>query len=253
MTKAINLTTATFTASEAQGYLPLAAQATIKGKEAIDTAKGKQASAFAVMVAGFASDEAATSEWSFDIRGNNGDVHYHVVCCGTAEFGNDNLEWKRNSQGAISKVAQSAYKAGLQSYFFNLPEPNPAVWTAASRAIPIARAIREEGMTATIENGELKLEGGTSERAEKMRDAKTVAAMKKAVAGETGTNRDKPQNEKSDGEEVQVATPAEVLRAAWSIVAGVTNGEEAICNAALSYARRIAELVAANPDAFADD
>lgn len=252
MVKAINLTTASFTANEAGNYLPLAAQATIKGKAEIDTAKGKQASAFAVMVAGFASDEIATRDWSFDIRGKE-DVHEHVTCTGVNEFGNDSLAWKRNAQGAVSKVAQSAYKAGLQLQFFNLSEPNPAVWTAASRAAPIALAIREEGMTATIENGELKLEGGTSERAAAMRDAKTVAAMKKAVAGETGTNREKHGNEKSEGGEVEVATPAEVLRAAWSIVAGVTNGEEAICNSALSYARRIAELVAANPEAFADE
>lgn len=252
MTKAINLTTATFTANEAGNYLPLAAQATIKGKAEIDTAKGKQASAFAVMVAGFASDEIATREWSFDIRGKE-DVHEHVTCTGVNEFGNDNLAWKRNAQGALSKVAQSAYKAGFQSFLFNLPEPNAAVWTAASRAAPIALAIREEGMTATIENGELKLEGGTSERAEKMRAAKTVAAMKKAVAGETGTNRDKPQNEKSEGGEVEVATPSEILAAAARLIESAAKGDEALGNAALSYARRIAELVAANPEAFADD
>lgn len=252
MSKAINLTTASFTANEAGHYLPLAAQATIKGKAEIDTAKGKQASAFAVMVAGFASDEIATREWTFDIRGKE-DIHEHVTCTGVNEFGNDDLAWKRNAQGAVSKVAQSAYKAGLQACFFNLAEPNAAVWTAASRAAPIALAIREEGMTATIENGELKLEGGTSERAAAMRDAKTVAAMKKAVAGETGTNREKHGNEKSEGGEVEVATPAEITRATVQLVKLIAKGEGDACNATLSNLREIARLVAANPDAFADD
>jgi hypothetical protein len=245
---------ASLTADEAASFLPLAAQAAIKGKADIDTAKAKGAAALAVMVAGFASDEIALSPWTFTIAGKDStDVHTHVACTGFAEFGNDDLEWKRNAEGAVSKVAQSAYKTALQNLFFNLPESNPAVWTMASKAIPMARAIREEGMTATIENGALKLSGGTSERATKMAEAKTLTALGKVAKGEAGTERAAPSHNgeaaKDDG---RLATPAEIMALAARLCDGVAKGEEALSNTALSFARRIAAIVAANPDAFAE-
>jgi hypothetical protein len=243
---------ASLTSVEAASFLPLAAQAAIKGKAEIDSAKAKGAAALAVMTAGFASDEVAERLWSFDITGNAGDVHTHVRCTGLNEFGNDDLEWKRNSEGAISKVAQSAFKTGLQNTFFNLPESNPAVWTMASKAIPMARAIREEGMIATIENGELKLSGGTSERAKAMTEAKSLSALAKVAKGETGSNRAAPNNEAAK-DEGRLATPAEIMALAARLVEGAAKGEEALSNSALSFARKIAALVAANPEAFAED
>jgi hypothetical protein len=230
--------------------LPLAAQAAIKGKATIDSAKAQGAAALAVMVAGFASDGVAALAWAFDIKAN-GDVHTHVECAGVNEFGDTALAWCRNAEGAVSKTAQSAYKAGLQSAFFNLPESVPAVWTMASKAIPMARAIREEGMVAIIESGELKLSGGTGTRADTMRAAKSLAAMAKAATGETGTARAKPSNDKSE-DGARAATPAEVMALATRLCEGVAKGEEALCNSALSFARRIAALVAANPAAFAE-
>jgi hypothetical protein len=244
---------ANLTATEAGAFLPLAAQAAIKGKATIDNAKAQGAAALAVMVAGFASDEMAAHLWAFDIKSSGGDVHSHITCTGTGEFGDTSLAWARNGEGAISKTAQTAYKTGLQTAFFNLPESVPAVWTMASKAIPMARAIREEGMIAVIENGELKLSGGLSPRAAAMREAKSLAALTKSVKGETGTNREAPGNDKSEGEEgARVATPAEVLAMASRLCEGVSKGEEAMNNAALSFARKIAALVAANPEAFAD-
>jgi hypothetical protein len=37
------------------------------------------------------------------------------------------------------------------------------------------------------------------------------------------------------------------------LVEGAAKGEEALSNSALSFARKIAALVAANPEAFAED
>jgi hypothetical protein len=242
---------ASLTSNEAASFLPLAAQAAIKGKADIDSAKAKGAAALAVMVAGFASDEIAEREWSFDIDGKDS-VHTLVRCTGANEFGNDDLAWKRNGEGKVSREAQSAYKTALQHIFFNLPESNAAVWTMASKAIPMARAIREEGMTATIENGALKLSGGTSERATAMTAAKNLSALAKVAKGETGTNQTTPSHEGAKGEEARIATPAEIMALAARLVEGAAKGEEALSNTALSFARKIAKLIAANPEAFAD-
>ena len=253
-----NIARASLTADEAASFLPMAAQAAINGKEAIDTAKGKQASALAVATAGFTADEAALRDWGFDINGKADEVHERVYCTGYNEHGNTDLAWIRNGQGAVSKVAQSAYKAGFQSTFFGLDKPNPAVWTMAGRAVVMARAIRAEGMTAKIVDGKLVLEGGAGEKAEALRAAadKSIAALTKVASGETGTNRAGHGNAKGGegGEgEARVATPSEVLALAARLVEGAAKGEEALAPSALSFARRIAALVAANPEAFADD
>lgn len=248
-----NIARASLSADEAASFLPLAAQAAIKGKADIDAAKAKGAAALAVMVAGFSTDEAAARPWSFDITAS-GDVHTHVECNGFAEHGNTDLAWCRNGEGAVSKVAQSAYKAAFQSTFFGLDQSNPAVWTMASKAVAMARAIRAEGMTATIEGGELKLSGGNGPVADAMREAKTLSALAKVAKGETGTNRAAPGNAKGEGDsEARVATPSEVLAIAARLVEGAAKGDEALSPAALSFARRIAALVASNPEAFAED
>jgi len=243
---------ASLTANEAASFLPLAAQAAIKGKADIDSAKAKGAAALAVMVAGLTDGYMAELPWAFDINGKAGEVHTHVNCIGFVEFGNDNLEWKRNSEGKVSREAQSAYKTAFQNEFFNLPESNAAVWTMASKAIPMARAIREEGMTATIENGALKLSGGNTERATAMAAAKNLSALAKVAKDETGTNRAAPSHNGEGVTEAKVATPEEITRAAVAIVKIIAKGEADACNATLSNLRAIAKLVASNPEAFAD-
>jgi hypothetical protein len=250
-----NLASASLSSVEAGLLLPLAAQAAVKGKAEIDAGKAKGASALAVMVAGLASDEIAKREWAFDIMAK-GEVHYHVGCTGLQEYGETEGAWRYNGEGAISKVSQTAYKTAFQAEFFNLPESVPAVWTMISKAVPMARAIRAEGMIATVEAGELKLTGGTGERADAMRETKSLSALAKVAKGETGTGRETHGNAKGDsaGEgETRAATPSEILSAAFRLVSGVAKGEEAMCNTALDYARRIADLVKANPDAFAGD
>jgi hypothetical protein len=248
-----NIARASLSADEAALFLPLAADAIIKGKEAISTAKDKQASALAVVTAGLTTDEVHDKVWSFDITAS-GDIHTHVDCTGYDEHGNTDLAWMRNGQGAVSKVAQSAYKAAFQSTFFNLTKPNPAVWTMAGKAIAMARAIRAEGMAAYIRDGKLVLEGGTGAKADAMREAKSLAALAKVANGETGSNRDGGHGAgSSEAGGAKVATPAEVLALATRLVEGVAKGEEALSPAALSFARRIATLVASNPEAFAED
>jgi hypothetical protein len=118
----------------------------------------------------------------------------------------------------------------------------------------MARAIREEGMIATIEGGELKLSGGTGERADAMRAAKSLSALAKVAKDETGTNREGHGNAKGgEGEEGRAATPSEIVAAAALLARRAAKGEEALCSAALSGLRAIAALVAKHPEAFAED
>jgi hypothetical protein len=244
-----NIATASMSANEAGSFLPLAAQTAIAGKATVDAGKAKGANALALMVAGFASDDVATRPWDFEVKGSGDDVHTYVEMSGVAEFGGTEGAWRYNGNGGPSRVAQGAYKRALQNTFFNLPDNNPAVWTMASKAIPVALAIREEGMTAAIVAGKLVLEGGHSERADAMRAAKDVSALAKVAKEETGTSRAAPQNAKGETRE---ATPAEICALAAKVARGVAKGETALCNAALSTLRAIASLVAANPEAFAD-
>ena len=183
--------TAALTSYEAAQSLTIAAQAAVEGRAQIDKGKAKGAAALAVMIAGFSDDAAATHEWAFDMKGNDGQVKFHVRCTGTDEFGGTTGEWR-----AEPKKAQTAYKCAFQSEWFGLSAPVAAVWTMASKAVPMALAIRQEGMAARIEAGELKLDGGNTERAKAMREAKSLSALAKVVEGASGTNRDEPQNEK---------------------------------------------------------
>jgi len=229
-----------------------AATAVVTGKALAMQGKAKGASAAAIMVAAFASDEVASHPWAFDILGKGDDAHTYVRCTGTNELGNDDLEWKRNGQGAISRYAETAYKTGLQLEFFNRA-PNASIWTATTNAIGIARAIRAEGMTALVEDGELKLTGGTTEKAEAMRDAKSLAALAKVAKGATGTNRAKPSNDKGEVEgegEVKQLTAFEISRMAVAIVKMIAAGKTDEQNPTLENFRAIARLVASNPKAF---
>ena len=230
MANVTNLMTVSFTASEAAGNLHVAARAAIDGKAQIEAGKNKGAAALAVMIAGFSDDAAAMLPWTFDIMGSDNTVHTHVACTGLQEYGNTDLAWCRNGEGKVSKTAQTAYKTALQKTFFRLPTGIAAVWTMASKAAPIARAIRAEGMIATIEAGTLKLEGGDTDRAKAMREAKTLAALAKACEGASGSNREAPQN--GGGEGGSEAAPAlslsDVLKQACALLRPVAAGNDAL-------------------------
>lgn len=252
------LVTATLSSVEAGLLLPLAAQAARKGKAEIDKGKARGASALAVMIAGLASDEAASRPWSFDIT-VKGDVHHHVETIGYADKGNETASWALNGEGKVSRDAQTAYKTAFQAEFFNLPESVPAVWTMAGKAIDAARAIRAEGMTATIESGKLVLSGGKGKRADAMRAAKSIDALRKAAEGATGTNRDAPQNAKgatgagdAAGDDKAV-TPLELTRTTLALAKLIAKGDAATCNAALENFRAIAALVDKHKAVFAGD
>jgi hypothetical protein len=252
MTKALAVSKATkaqtIKAIDWDAKLREAASDVISGKAQVQEGKDKGASALAVMVEAFASDDVAMRPWAFDIKTGEGDMLTYVRCTGTDEFGNDNLDWKRTAQGGVSRDAQSAYKNNLQLAFFD-SLPNASLWTTASNAILIARAIREEGMTATVEGGKVKLEGGTSDKAKAMREAKSLAALGKVAKDATGSNRAKPANDKQ-ADEGRVATPEEITRATVALVKLIASGEADACNATLSNLRAIAKLIASNPEAF---
>jgi hypothetical protein len=143
----------------------------------------KDNTALSIMVAGFASDDVAKHAWSFSLIDKDSHVRHHVFCTGTNEFGATDLIWMRNGEGKVSRDAQSAFKNGSHHTFFNTPQPVPAVWTMVSKAIPMARAIREDGMTAKVVGGKLVLEGGSGPRAEAMRNAKSLSAFAQIARG----------------------------------------------------------------------
>ena len=232
----INVTeikTASLTSEEAAASLAVAAQAAIQGDDQTKAGKAKGAAAEAVMIAGFSDDSVASREWSFDVTTGKGDVHEHVVTIGYTEFGTETAAWVLNGQGQVSRVAQGAFKRGFHRAMFNLPDAVPAVWTMTGRAILLANAIRNEGMTARIEAGALKLEGGNSDRAKAMREAASLSALRTAAKGAAGSNRDAPQNDKSKGEAgPRAATREEILRAAFAALSEVDAGDGVALNGA---------------------
>jgi ribose/xylose/arabinose/galactoside ABC-type transport system permease subunit len=123
-----------------------------------------------------------------------------------------------------------------------------------TKAIAMAKAITAEGMTATIEGGQLKLSGGNTERATAMAAAKSLAAVAKAAEGKKGTEQ-KGQGARAAAaapEEGKVATPFEVSRFAVALAKLVATGKADACNATLENFRAVAKLVASNPEAFAE-
>ena len=254
-----NILSVTLTAAEAAAELRPAAQAALEGKAEIQKGKARGASALAVTIAALASDAISRRDWTFDIT-VKGQVHEHVKCTGFAEYGNEELAWMRNSEGKVSRDAQGAYALAWHSEFFGLTEKNPAVRTMVNKAVPIARAVREEGMTAKVIDGKLVLSGGKGKRADAMRNAKSLDAMKKAAEGATGTNRDAPQNAKgatgagedSAGED-KAMTPLELTRTALALAKLLAKGDAATCNAALENFRAIAALVDKHKAVFAGD
>lgn len=241
---------ANLTASEASEQLKVAAKAATEGKQQVDTGRAKGAAALAVLTAGFSSPEVMTQDWQFDIVGNDGQVKFHVETMGWSDHGTEGQDWR-----AEPKKAQSAYKAAFVSQFLGVADCTPAIWTMTSKAITMARAITAEGMTATIEGGQLKLSGGNTERATAMAAAKSLAAVAKAAEGKKGTEQ-KGQGARAAAaaapDEGKVATPFEVSRFAVALAKLVATGKADACNATLENFRAVAKLVASNPEAFAE-
>lgn len=239
---------ANLTASEASEQLKVAAKAATEGKAQVDTGRAKGAAALAVLTAGFSSPEVMTQDWQFDIVGNDGQVKYNVETTGWSDHGTEGQDWRSEP-----KKAQTAFKSAYVLRFLGVADCTPAIWTMTTKAIAMAKAITAEGMTATIENGQLKLSGGSTERATAMAAAKSLAAVAKAAEGKKGTEQ-KGQGARAAAapDEGKVATPFEISRFAVALAKLVATGKADACNATLENFRAVAKLVASNPDAFAE-
>lgn len=239
---------ANLTASEASEQLKVAAKAATEGKQQVDTGRAKGAAALAVLTAGFSSPEVMTQDWQFDIVGNDGQVKYHVETMGWSDHGTEGQDWRSEP-----KKAQTAFKSGYVLRFLGVADCTPAIWTMTSKAIAMARAITAEGMTATIENGQLKLSGGSTERATAMAAAKSLAAVAKAAEGKKGTEQQgQGARAAAAADEPKVPTPFKVSQFAVALAKLVASGKADACNSTLENFRAVAKLVASNPEAFAE-
>jgi hypothetical protein len=241
----VKLLGANLTASEASEQLKVAAKAATEGKAQVDTGRAKGAAALAVLTAGFSSPEVMTQDWQFDIVGNDGQVKYHVETMGWSDHGTEGQDWRSEPKKALS-----AFKSAYVLRFLGVADCTPAIWTMTTKALAMAKAITAEGMTATIENGQLKLTGGNTERATAMAAAKSLAAVTKAAEGKKGTEQ---KGQGTAAPSVTTAPPPfETSRFAVALVKLIAAGGTDVGNPTLENFRAIAKLVASNPDAFAE-
>jgi hypothetical protein len=194
-----------------------------------------------------------TAEFTFDIHDKGGNVVEH--CRATLP---EYMAGFTHSDGTAYRDKQSAFRSTALSTFFGVTGDQSsgakAVWALFTiKALPAALALTRSGIAATISDGKLALTGGEGEEADTLRNAaaKSTSALVKAAKGETGTGRDAPQNDKAG--DSRPATPGEIAVAALGIAKRVAKGEEALSNSVLSHFRAIATLIAANPEAFAED
>jgi len=164
----------------------------------------------------------------------------------------------RNVDGSDNRKKQGAFRARSLSELFRVPGDQSAgakaTWALATgKALPTAIALAAKDISASLnDEGKLVLDGGEGETADKLKAAagKSTSALVKAAKGEEGSNREAPQNDKSEGNS---ATPSELSRATVALAKLIASGKATACAATLSNLRAIAALVASNPDAFADD
>lgn len=248
--------TAAFEAARDEGLelLKQAGRAASAAGEAAAAARDNRGSALDMAIVGLSAPGVLHSQFTFDVKDRNGDVVEHV----TADLV-DYLAGFKHDGGKAYRAKETAFRGTMLPLFFGVPGDQSAgaksVWATFGKAVPVAAELVARDMRAFINaEGKLVIEGGEGPEAEKLRNAKSASALVKAAKGQTGTDRNGHGNAKGgEASETRVATPAEIFTAAWRLTVGVSNGDEAICNVALSYARRIAALVAANPDAFAED
>lgn len=250
--------TAAFEAARDEGLelLKQAGRAASAAGEAAAAARDNRGSALDMAIVGLSAPGVLHSQFTFDIKDRNGDVVEHV----TADL-IDYLAGFKHRDGKAYRAKETAFRGVALPVFFGVPGDQSAgaksTWATFSRAVPVAAELVARDMRAFINaEGKLVVEGGEGPEAEKLRGAKSASALVKAAKGQTGTDRNGHGNAKGgEGEagEARVATPAEIFAAAARLCEGVAKGDEAICNAALSYARRIAALVTAHPEAFAED
>jgi hypothetical protein len=264
------LVSANLTANDCGSLLGMAGKAIVDSHNAASLAALRGASGLAVMIAGLAYDGSdiegdnekanaaranapANRVWSFDIEGSEaGEVHHHVEQVGWSEFMRDAKgAWVRTSSGGVSSLNETAYKSAFCLQFFGL-KAVASLWTKAHKAVGVAQSIRAENMQASIVDGKLVLTGGTSEKAEAMREATSTAKLMKASKGETASAKGKS----SDSSKASEATPAslsDIAKAALQITKGIIMGTDAADTVTLQALVALSKLVADNPKAFATD
>jgi len=247
---------AAFEAARQEGldFLRQAGQLAAGAGEAVKAANEKRATALDAALVGLCAPGVLTMEFAYDIHDKGGNVVEH--CRATLP---DYVAGFKNANGTDSRDKQSAFRATMLPLFFGVTGDQSsgakAVWALfTGKALPAALALTASGIAASLNSdGKLALTGGEGEEADTLRNAaaKSTSALVKAAKGETGTGRDAPQNDKAG--DSRPATPGEIAVAALGIAKRVAKGEEALSNSVLSTFRELAKLIAANPEAFAED
>jgi hypothetical protein len=222
-----------------------------KAGKAVAAAKEASATAIDLMVAGLAATGVMYEIFEYDVTDRKGDVVEHVGNACLADYATPFL----NDAGTEYRAKQTAFKDAALRRFFAVKGDTQsagakAVYTMFLTAFPLAAAIIREGMTATIRDNKLAIEGGKGEMAEALHKANGTRARAKIAKGETGTKGGTDAGKVAN--ETRAATPSEICAEAMKVARKVVAGKEALCPAALSTLRALAALVAANPAAFAD-
>lgn len=225
-------------------------RAAFEAGEGVAKANKERASALDLLVVGL-TPAMLSAPIPFDICDRAGNV-VEETKASLADY----AKGFRNPDGSDNRTKQSAFRSAVLPALFGVPGDQSAgakaTWALVTgKALPAAAALSREGMVAKLVDDKLVVEGGEGEAADNLRAAaaKSTSALAKAAKGETGSNREEHGN-KSEGRE---ATPSEITRAAVAIAKMIAKGDATACAATLSNLRELAKLVAANPDAFADD
>lgn len=221
--------------------------------EQVKLANDERSTALDLLIAGL-TPSMLTLEVAFDICDRAGNVVE-----GTRASLLSYMEGFKNPDGSDNRTKQSAFRSAVLPALLGVAGDQSAgakaAWTLlVTKALPAARALSLHGVAAKLnEEGKLVLEGGEGEEADaiKAAAAKSTSALVKAAKGEAGTSREAPQNDKAG--EGRAATPSEITRAAVAVAKLIAKGEATACAATLSNLRELARLVAANPEAFAED
>jgi hypothetical protein len=218
----------------------------------VSEANSNRATALDQSIAALCTNGLLDMPMTFDVTDRAGQVIEHCTESIASYLAGFKLD-----DGKANRSKQTAFRAIVLPAMFGVTgDQSPgakAVWALATiKAFPAACALVSEGMNAAIVEGKLEVSGGAGEYADALRNAsaKSTSALAKVASGKTGSDRAAPQN---DNGTMREASPSEIAACAVKLARIVAKGDETLCSAALSCFREIAKIVAANPDAFAED
>lgn len=243
-----NKKTAAFVSTAPADLLIAGGRAAAIAGEQVKAANDGRATALDMIIAGL-TGEMMNLPIAFDVTDRAGNVTESAKASLL-----DYLSGFKNEDGSDNRTKQSAFRATVLPALFGVAGDQSAGAKAAwalvtGKALPTANALLSRAITAKLVDDKLVLEGGAEGDELLAAAGKSTSALVKAAKGEAGTNRAAPSNE-SEG---RSATPSEITRAAVAVAKLIAKGEATACSATMSNLRAIAALVAANPDAFADD